>query len=186
MLHSPGHWTARLWGAGISPMETTQGQTPAGHEALGRYLNDHLLGATGGLELFRRVTRSHRGTAEAAELEQLTGEIEQDRTSLLEIMRALGVPVRSYEVWLGWTAEKVGRLKPNGGLLRRVPLSSVIELEAMTLGVAGKAAGWRVLRAVADRDGRLDAGQLDILLERAARQQETLEGLRMAAAAEVF
>ena len=56
----------------------------------------------------------------------------------------------------------------------------------MTLGVAGKAAGWRVLRAVADRDGRLDAGQLDILLERAARQQETLEGLRMAAAAEVF
>lgn len=154
-------------------------------EMLGDYLNDHLLGATGGLELFRRAARSHRG-ADKAELQQLVGEIEQDRASLLGIMRALGLPVRSYKIWLGWAAEKVGRLKPNGALVRRSPLSSVVELEAMTLGVAGKAAGWRVLVAVARHDDRLDVTQIESLLARAAHQQDTLERLRMAAAIEVL
>jgi len=78
--------------------------------------------------------------------------------------------------------EKVGRLKPNGTLVQRSALSSVVELEAMTLGVAGKAAGWRVLHALAGRDDRLDAEQIEGLLARATSQQETLERLRMAAA----
>jgi hypothetical protein len=55
----------------------------------------------------------------------------------------------------------------------------------MRLGVEGKAAGWRTLRTLADRDHRLDAQQLDELLRRARSQSEILEDLRVHAAGAV-
>jgi hypothetical protein len=61
-----------------------------------------------------------------------------------------------------------GRLKFNGRLLARSPLSDLEELELLLLGVEGKAAGWRTLRTLADTDTRLDAGRLDELISRAA------------------
>ncbi len=153
---------------------------------LGVYLNDHLAGATGGLELVRRAAGAHRGSTTGHVLERYVAEIAEDREALLDMMRALGVPVRRYKVIAGWAGEKLGRLKRNGTLLERSPLSSVVELEALQLGVEGKVSGWRTLRAVAEHDSRLDAKRLDDLLSRARRQAETLEELRTRTAAEVF
>ena len=152
----------------------------SGIDLLGIYLNDHLAGATGGAGLARRVAGSHGGQDGGA-LRRLAAEIAQDRAALLEVMAALGIPVRGYKVWAGWIGEKAGRLKFNGHLLTRSPLSSLEELEMMRLGVEGKAAGWRTLRALAETDGRLDAGLLDELISRARRQAELLEELRVRA-----
>jgi hypothetical protein len=80
-------------------------------------------------------------------------------------------------------AEKAARLKLNGSLWSRSPLSGVAELEILRLDVEGKAAAWRTLRARAERDTRLDKEQLNELLSRAARQSEALEELRATAAA---
>ena len=66
-------------------------------------------------------------------------------------MAALDVPVRTYKVYAGLVGERVGRLKLNGRLLARSPLSSLEELELLSLGVTGKAAGWRTLRLLAER-----------------------------------
>jgi hypothetical protein len=52
----------------------------------------------------------------------------------------------------------------------------------MRLGVAGKAAGWRTLRVLADTDARLDCGRLDELIARADSQLSMLEDLRVRAA----
>ena len=101
--------------------------------------------------------------------------------SILEIMATLGVPVRAYKVCAGWIGEKAGRLKLNGRLLSRSPLSSLEELELMRLGVTGKAAGWRTLRLLADTDLRLDRGRLDELIARADSQLGLLEDLRVRA-----
>jgi hypothetical protein len=60
------------------------------------------------------------------------------------------------------------------------------ETELLRLGVEGKAAGWRSLRLLADRDSRLDADQLDDLIERARRQSDTLETLRVGIAERVL
>jgi hypothetical protein len=144
--------------------------------ALGIYLNDHLAGAVAGVGLARRL--SDAGT--------IAEEVEEDRVALVELMRALDVPIRTYKVGMGWVAEKVGRLKPNGRLVGKAPLSRVVELEAMRLAVEGKAAGWRTLRSLADVDTRLDAARLDRLIERAMKQIEVLEALRIKAAAEVL
>lgn len=163
-------------------------QTDVEHRAdlLAIYLNDHLTGATGGVELARRLADSHPSGEDAARLRQLAHEVAEDRAALVGIMRRLDVSVDQVKVTLGWIGEKVARLKLNGYVFRRSPLSPVIELEAMRLGVEGKAAGWRTLRAVAADDNRLDAAELDRLIERAVAQTETLEALRVAATHQVF
>jgi hypothetical protein len=154
-------------------------------ELLGIYLNDHLAGATVGVELALRMARSHTGPAAGSTMERLAAEIAQDRTALREIMAGLGVPSRAYKVCAGWIGEKVGRLKPNGRLRSRSPLSDLEELEMLRLGVEGKAAGWRTLRVLAESDSRLDKARLDELMSRAGDQADRLEDLRVRAATEV-
>lgn len=160
--------------------------SPGSQTLLGIYLNDHLAGATGGADLARRLARSEGRWAGDGVLDQLATEIEDDRRALVDMMAALDVPVRHYKTWAAWAAEKVGRLKPNGALLTKSPLSRVVELEMMRLGVEGKAAGWRSLRERAEADARLDRGRLDGLIDRARGQADKLETLRVKAAAEAF
>ncbi|MFE6847714.1 hypothetical protein [Streptomyces sp. NPDC057686] len=153
---------------------------------LGLYLNDHLAGSSAGLDLLNRAAKAHDGRPLGPELERLAREVEQDRESLKQIMRSLEVPVRRSRAALGWLGEKAGRLKLNGRLFSRSPLSDVMELEAMRLGVEGKRSCWRNLRSLADRDDRLDRAQLAWLLDRAEEQAETLEGMRTMCALRVF
>jgi hypothetical protein len=154
----------------------------AGPRLLGIYLNDHLAGATAGTELVRRAAGSQGGTPIGVVLDRLAREVSQDRVALIEMMTALGVAVRQYKARLAWLSEKAARLKLNGRMVARSPLSLLEELELMRLGVEGKAAGWRTLRKLAERDQRLDSGQLDDLIERARLQSQTLEELRVSTA----
>jgi hypothetical protein len=155
-------------------------------DPLGIYLNDHLAGATAGVELARRVAGAGQVPAAQPDLQQLADEVAEDRATLRYIMGTLGVPVRGYKVWAAWAGEKAGRLKPNGHLTTRSLLSNLEELEILRLGVEGKAAGWRTLRELADQDVRLDAGQLEDLISRARRQADFLEESRVSAARQVI
>lgn len=150
------------------------------------YLHDHLAGSTAGADLAKRLAAAERNWAGGPALAELAKEIEEDRAALLEIMHRLDVPVRRYKLAAAWLAEKVGRLKLNGRLMHRSPLSRVIELELMQLGVEGKGAGWRTLRTRAEIDDRLDRARLDELNTRARQQAGLLERMRVRAAAEVF
>jgi hypothetical protein len=151
---------------------------------LGIYLNDHLAGATGGVELARRAAGG--STRYQHELRSIAAEIVADRLALKQIMQTLGVPTRSYKQYGTWLAEKIGRFKPNGRLIGRAPLTDVVELEALRIAVEGKAAGWRLLRRLAEHDARIDRDLLDRLLDRAERQAEELERLRLSAAADTL
>jgi hypothetical protein len=158
----------------------------AGPDPLGIYLNDHLAGATAGMRLARRTATVHRGTPFGDGLARVASEIAEDRDALLELMSALGIAERKYKTAAGWLAEAAGRMKLNGRVVRRSSLSTVIELETLWIGVAGKSAVWRTLRAVADRYDRLDQDRLEVLLERARRQADVLDELRSTAARAVF
>jgi hypothetical protein len=83
-------------------------------------------------------------------------------------------------------AEKAARLKLNGRLLSRSPLSDLVELEGLRLAVEGKAAGWRTLLGIADQEPGLDADRLQELVRRANAQISRLEELRVTTAAELF
>ena len=83
---------------------------------LATYLNDHLGGSTFGVELVGRAADENEGSELGAFLSQLAKEIESDRESLEAIMAQLGVKADRAKVAIGWSAEKVGRLKPNAQL----------------------------------------------------------------------
>jgi len=167
--------------------ETGDNAADSGHSSsaslLEIYLNDHFAGATAGLELFQRAAKAQNGEEEEENtaLAELARQVEEDRDSLAQVMVDLGVSIDRSKIALGWIAEKAARLKLNGHLFSRSPLSDVLEVESMLLGVQGKAACWRTLRALAETDQRLDVAHLDTLLERAERQSVILEQMRVAA-----
>jgi hypothetical protein len=145
------------------------------------YLNDHLAGATAGFELARRAAGEHREGELGALFRRLVGEIAADRQALRDIMASLGVGEDRAKIAAAWVGEKVGRLKLNGHLLDPSPLSPLVELEGLTLGITGKLALWQALLGVADAHG-LDAARLRELAGRAERQQGEVQEQRMVVA----
>ena len=78
-------------------------------------------------------------------LRELSAEIHHDRKELIAMITGLGYPVDRAKIALGWTAEKVGRLKPDGRLRGYSPLGRLLELEGLLAGVHGEPALWRAL-----------------------------------------
>jgi hypothetical protein len=153
---------------------------------LATYLNDHLGGSATGRQLARRALSNNRGNGYGVVLEEIVRQIEEDAESLVELMRRLDVEPDRVKEALGWTAEKLGRLKLNGQLLGYSPLSRLLELEGLMLGVTGKLAMWQALRAALDDDPRVAGFDLEQLAERAKEQRRTLERLRRTAAVEAL
>jgi hypothetical protein len=151
---------------------------PTPSKYLATYLNDHLLGATAGLELARRAARENQGSELGEFLTGLAREIEDDRDTLLAVMSELGVTPDRLKVAAGWTAEKLGRLKPNAQLRGYSPLSPLVEHEGLLTGIQGKLALWRVLAEVAPDLG-LDRPRFEALATSAERQQADVERHRL-------
>jgi hypothetical protein len=147
--------------------------------ALTIYLNDHLAGATAGVELVARMVSENERSEFEAPLNRLSTEIGEDRDELVSIIEGLGYPVDRVKIAAGWTAEKIGRLKPNGQLRGYAPLSRLLEFEMLLAGINGKAALWRSLQQVE----AVDAGMLEWLSGRARRQATVARRLHREAAA---
>ena len=148
------------------------------------YLNDHLAGSVAGVELARRLRASNREDPDfGPPLAAICAEIEADRETLQSLMGTLGVRRDLAKPAAAWAGEKLGRLKLNGQLRGYSPLSRLVELEGLCLGVAGKLQLWRALERSLDSVEGFDFEQLT---ERAGRQRETLEDLRLLAAGRAF
>lgn len=143
---------------------------------IGTYLNDHLTASYAGIDLFARAARS-ADPADTDELTALTREVSEDKDGLLEVMRAMGVRRRPGASLLGRLAERAGRLKPNGSLLHRTPLTTLVETEALRIAVAGKQAGWEALLALSEDEQRLPTALLERLHQRATDQSTRLAEL---------
>lgn len=177
--HGDEVWSLSQAGTGVDM--TDQGDrpaTPTSGRLLAIYLRHHAAASKGGLDLFERAGRQQTSPEARRELRQLAAEIAEDRSALLGFLDVLGVPrPRLGERIMGW-GEKLGRLKPNGTLIRRSPLSDIVELEALGVAVQAKKSGWLTLRRLAETDHRLDVAQLDELVRRATDQQDRIEDLR--------
>jgi hypothetical protein len=147
------------------------------------YLNDHLAGATVGVELGRRALRENEGSELGIFLRGLLAEISEDRATLVQLMERLSIQRSKAKTAAAWTAEKLGRLKLNGQIRGYSPLSRLVELEGLAAGIEGKRSLWLALAQIRDRERRLLEFDLDALAERAQSQRERLELHRLAAAA---
>jgi hypothetical protein len=164
------------------------GEFPDADRFLGIYLNDHLAGSTAGVRLARRLARRHAATAFGGDLASICREIEEDRAALRAVLARLGVSERRHKIVGGWLAELLGRAKANGRVLSRSPLSTVIEVEALRLGVEGKRLAWSTLSTAARHDAELglEAAEFDALADRAADQAARLEEMRTRAVREAL
>jgi hypothetical protein len=148
-------------------------------ELLAIYLNDHLAGSTGGVELARRTRSSNEGTQFGAPLAEICREIEGDRETLEAVMEELEVGRSRLKPALGRLGEKLARLKPNGQVRGYSPLSRVVELEGLVLGITGKLRLWRLLDELVGKDAAAD---FPALIARAEEQRTAVEALQLRAA----
>ena len=140
-------------------------------DKLSIYLNDHLAGSTTGVELVKRSRASNQGTPLGDFLERLTREIDEDRETRKSLMEELGVRPDPLKAYGAWAMEKVGRLKLNGQLTGYSPLSRLVELEGLELGITGKRAMWVALEDVMGTDvPGFDFGELRRRAERQAAE----------------
>jgi hypothetical protein len=155
-------------------------------DPLAIYLNDHFAGSTFGAELARRAASQNEGTAYGRFLSKLAEEIEEDRRDLEAIMDRAGVGRDRVKTTAAWVAEKAGRLKANGRIVGYSPLSRVLELEGLRMGVHGKLALWQNLHQLAPLHPALEQRDLTRLRKRAERQLEQLREQESRAARDAF
>ena len=149
------------------------------------YLQNHEAAARAGHDLFRRSAANQRTRPYGDELAALADDVGDDLAELRSLMREAGFranPVLGVALRLG---ERLGRLKPNGRILTRAPLSDLIEVEALLDAVNAKRAGWIALTAAAPLD-RVDSAQIETLKVRADDQIARLEAIHSSVAERVL
>lgn len=156
-------------------------------QLLSIYLHDHIAGSVGGRELVRRMHHNEQSSEFGPALKQLLDDIEFDSRQLRQISAALKVgphaPIKERAAWIG---EKLGRLKLNGHLVRRSPLSLLLELEHLQMAVNGKRALWQTLIELARTEPHLTAFDIRGLLARADDQIARVKQLHDRAVRVVF
>ena len=148
------------------------------------YLSDHLAGSSVGIEVARRAAKSNADNDIGHHLREALALIEEDRTTLEQVMELVGAPKHQWKLAAAWVGEKVGRLKLNGEITAYSPLSRLVELEALSLGIRGKRALWQSLREI--RDPRLASIDFDDLIARAEDQDKGIELQRRKASVMAF
>ena len=114
---------------------------------LDSYLNDHLAGSVGALELIGHCARLYKGKSLGVFFADMKAQIGADQDTLRNLMHRLGIAESKARQAGAWAGEKVGRAlfslagnEPNGvGLL--------LVLEGLVMGVSAKKLLWRTLSA---------------------------------------
>ncbi len=119
---------------------------------LGTYLNDHLMGATAGGRVARRSAEANAGTEYGRVLSWLADEIDEERETLRRVMAALNLPENPFKKLTGVLLERAGSLKLNGQIVGYSPLSRLLELEGLVIGVLGKRCLWQTLEVLATKE----------------------------------
>jgi hypothetical protein len=153
---------------------------------LGTYLNDHLAGSVGALDLIDYLARGSDTTDEVSFFRRLHAEITAEQTQLREVLRDVGGDESGVRKAAGWVAEKMNRLKlkwddPGDDGLRRFEA-----LEALALGITGKLSLWKTLGALAGETPVLRHLDFAELQRRSEDQYAAVESRRLAAAREAF
>jgi hypothetical protein len=142
--------------------------------ALPNYLQAHFAGACAGADLFERSANGQNDREVGQVLREIHSQVVDERETLRTIMADLGIDQNRILTLAARAGERLGRLKPNGSLTKRTPLTDLVEAEALRDAVAGKIAGWDALLAVADVYPDLDRELLENLRQQGHAQHDRL------------
>lgn len=155
-------------------------------EDLTSYLNDHLAGSVGALELLDRLVETYHGKPLGRFFAELRDEIEADQEVLKELIASLGEEESAVRKAGAWIAEKFSRARIQLSETREGEMGLFLALEGLALGIHGKRSLWRALAAALStvpQLRRLNYGELE---KRAAEQYDRVEARRLEVVREVF
>jgi len=155
-------------------------------DGLPTYLEDHLAGATGAIDLMKNLEEEHAGEPLGEVLGTLRAEIEADRATLSAFSERAGRGEHSVKEGAARLGEKLSRWKLERGAAG--PIGTFEALEFLALGIWGKRALWRALRATQGLSARVGASEADLdrLIRRAEEQHHQVDELRLRWAAEAL
>ena len=148
------------------------------------YLNDHLAGSVGALELLAHWAHLHEGKPLGTFFSDIEADVRADQNRLRDLMDSLGIEESNVRKAGAWAAEKVGRAQLMIAGVEPGSLGLVLTLEGLIMGVTGKKLLWRALAAAnLPNKSRWDFEEFQ---RRAEQQIERLEAERLRAAREAF
>ena len=150
------------------------------------YLNDHLAGATGALELLTHLEEAHTTKAVGPFLAQLHADIEADRQELEHLMARLDITVSGVRKVSAWLGEKAAQLKLQLDDQADGTLHLFEGLEALLVGIEGKRGLWRALAVASGAMPELQGVDYDHLAQRAQEQHDRVEVMRLDTAKEAL
>jgi hypothetical protein len=151
---------------------------------LDSYLNDHLAGSVGALELVAHWAHLYEGKPLGTFFTDLEAEIRADQDTLQDLMRSLGIEESKVRQAGAWAAEKVGRARFMIAGDEPTGLGLVLTLEGLIMGITGKKLMWRALAAA--NLPKIEAFDFKELQRRAELQIERTEAERIRAAQRAF
>lgn len=148
------------------------------------YLNEHLAGSVGALELLSHWAKAHKDEPLGSFFLEIEKEIKADQDVLRSIMGDLGIEESKIRKAGAWAAEKVGRARMIVAGDEPGSLGLVLTLEGLIMGVTGKRLLWSALAAV-DLP-RLDRFDFEQLQRRAEQQVQRIEAERLSVVRQTF
>jgi hypothetical protein len=170
----------------MNDKESPHEEKSAVERRLGIYLNDHLAGSVAMKELVERRLSDDPGGAMSDFLRRFGEELEFEQSIVKTMISHFGGAENPAKKTMAWLAEKIGRFKMNDSLTGYSELSRLEELEFMVVGIRGKLALWTGLEEAAATNARLRSFELGPLREKAQRQMDEAEALRVEAAKRAF
>jgi hypothetical protein len=155
-------------------------------EHLSTYLNDHLAGSVGALELIEHLTKKHPNSTLQAFFADLHREVSADQDVLRDLLKTFEGKESSIKKAGAWVMEKVGEAKFEIGGDDAGGVGLLQALEGLVLGITGKELLWRTLASAAETWPELRGLDYAELERRAVAQRDMVEQKRIEAAAEAF
>ncbi|HKI01301.1 MAG TPA: hypothetical protein VKK31_04930 [Thermoanaerobaculia bacterium] len=151
-------------------------------EHIATYLNDHLAGSAGALELLEHLETAHAGSELGQFAAELRADVEADVRELEGVMERLDVDQSRVRQASAWVGEKLAELKLRLDDRKGGDLHLFESLEALSLGIEGKRSLWRALAAAAQDAPALQVADYERLILRAEEQRGRVEERRLEAA----
>lgn len=143
---------------------------------LATYLSDHVAAAAGMRNRVARMVRAYPQGPLAHSMRQLAQALDGERDWLITLTDSQQVHLSRWKSLAVAGAERLGRLKLNGRVVRTSPLSPLLELELLNSGLRGKRSLWLTLQEWSS-ELRLDEAELQSLLADVDDQIEQAEQL---------
>jgi hypothetical protein len=148
-------------------------------ENLTSYLNDHLAGSVGALELLDRLIEVYEEKPLGIFFQELRNDIHEDQEKLRNLIHGAGAEESAVRKAGAWLVEKISRAKMPVSESSEDEMGLFLALEALALGIMGKKSLWQALQAASAAIPQLAGLDYPTLENRAVEQSERVDAKRL-------